>query len=121
MACFTGGVDSFDTLVNNKGDIDALVYVHGFDIALSRKEIREVTSEHLQAVAEETGKELIEISTNIRRFQNRAGSWPLIAHGAALSSVGHLLNSRFGRMLMPGSYTFSDTFAWGTHPILDHR
>ncbi|PWH06475.1 hypothetical protein DEO23_05760 [Brachybacterium endophyticum] len=121
FSCFTGGADSFDTLINNRDDIDAICYVHGYDIALSRTEIRDATSSHLREVAAETGKELIEISTNIRRFQNRAGSWPLIAHGAALASVGHLLSARFGRMLMPGSYTFADTFAWGTHPILDHR
>lgn len=120
VSCFTGGVDSFDTLVRNEVDIDALVYVHGFDIALSRTDIRDVTSEHLRDVAAITGKELIEVSTNVRRFLNLAGKWPTLTHGAALSSVGHLLSGQFGRQLIPASHTYTDTFPWGSHPLLDH-
>src|SRR5690554_1569011 len=62
ITCFTGGVDSFDTLINNNNDVDALLYVHGFDIALSRTDIRTTTSAHLRDVAAMTGKELIEVS-----------------------------------------------------------
>lgn len=120
VSCFTGGVDSFDTLVRNEAEIDALVYVHGFDVALSRTDIREVTSDHLRDVAAITGKELLEVSTNIRRFLNLAGKWPTITHGAALSSVGHLFSARFGRQLIPASHTYADTLAWGSHPLLDH-
>lgn len=120
VTCFTGGVDSFDTLIRNETAVDALLYVHGFDVALSRTEIREVTSQHLQEVAAMTGKQLIEISTNIRQFLNLAGKWPTVTHGAALSSVGHLLSAQFGRQLLPASHTYADDFAWGSHPLLDH-
>jgi len=120
VSCFTGGVDSFDTLIRNESNIDALMYIHGFDIPLARTDVREVTSEHLQDIASMTGKELIEGSTNIRRFLNRAGKWPTVTHGAALSSIGHLLSGQFGRQLIPASHTYSDTFAWGSHPLLDH-
>lgn len=120
VSCFTGGVDSFDTLIRNENDIDALVYMHGFDIPLSRTDVREPTSAHLREVAEFTGKQLIEGSTNMRRFLNRAGKWPTLTHGAALSSIGHLLSGQFGRQMIPASHTYSDTFAWGSHPLLDH-
>ncbi|WP_231939642.1 hypothetical protein [Brevibacterium siliguriense] len=120
VSCFTGGVDSFDTLIRNESDIDALVYMHGFDIPLSRTDVREPTSAHLREVASFTGKQLIEGSTNIRRFLNRAGKWPTLTHGAALSSIGHLLSGQFGRQMIPASHTYSDTFAWGSHPLLDH-
>ncbi|GAA1865775.1 hypothetical protein GCM10009813_28520 [Brevibacterium marinum] len=120
VSCFTGGVDSFDTLIRNEAAVDALVYVHGFDIALARTDIREVTSEHLRDVAAMTGKQLIEISTNVRRFLNLAGKWPTLTHGAALSSVGHLLSGQFGTQMIPASHTYTDTFAWGSHPLLDH-
>lgn len=120
VSCFTGGVDSFDTLIRNESSVDALMYIHGFDIPLARTDVREVTSEHLQDIASITGKELIEGSTNIRRFLNRAGKWPTVTHGAALSSIGHLLSGQFGRQLIPASHTYSDTFAWGSHPLLDH-
>ena len=120
VTCFTGGVDSFDSLVRNESDIDALLYIHGFDIPLSRTDVREPTSKHLRAVAALTGKELIEGSTNIRRFLNRAGKWPTLTHGAALSSIGHLLSGQFGRQLIPATHTYTDTLAWGSHPLLDH-
>lgn len=120
VSCFTGGVDSFDTLIRNESDIDALVYMHGFDIPLSRTDVREPTSAHLRQVADFTGKQLIEGSTNIRRFLNRAGKWPTLTHGAALSSIGHLLSGQFGQLMIPASHTYSDTFAWGSHPLLDH-
>lgn len=120
VTCFTGGVDSFDTLIRNEDDIDALLYVHGFDVPLSRTEIREVTSQHLQEVAVATGKELVEVSTNIRQFLNLAGKWPTITHGAALSAVGHLLSGRFGRQMLPATHTYADSLAWGSHPLLDH-
>lgn len=120
VTCFTGGVDSFDSLIRNTDEVDALLYVHGFDISLARTDIREVTSEHLRDVAAMTGKELIEASTNIRRFLNLAGKWPTLTHGAALSSVGHLLSGQFGRQIIPASHTYTDTFPWGSHPLLDH-
>lgn len=120
VTCFTGGVDSFDSLINNEDDIEALVYVHGYDISLSRTEIREATSMHLREVSAETGKELIEIETNIRRFLNKAGSWPLVTHGPALASVGHLLSGRFGRLVLPGSHTYADGFVWGSDAMIDH-
>ncbi|MGO1944803.1 MAG: hypothetical protein ACTH1Z_10435, partial [Ancrocorticia sp.] len=120
VSCFTGGADSFDTLINNEDNIDALLYIHGFDVSLRRTEIRETTSAHLQDIAKMTGKELIEGSTNIRKFLNLAGPWPTITHGASLSAVGHLLSARFGRLIVPASHTYSDTFAWGSHPLLDH-
>lgn len=120
VTCFTGGADSFDTFINNQDEIDALLYVHGFDVSLSRAEVRQTTSEHLQDVADMTSKELIEVSTNIRSFLNLAGKWPLVTHGASLSAVGHLLSGRYGRLLIPASHTYQETYPWGSHPLLDH-
>lgn len=120
ISCFTGGVDSFDTLVRNRHDIDALLYVHGYDVPLHRTEIREATSKLLNEVAQEMGIELLEVSTNIRVFLNRAATWSVIAHGPALAAVGHLLSTRFGTLIIPASHTFADKYAWGSHPLLDH-
>lgn len=120
ITCFTGGVDSFYSLVANRDEVDALLYVHGFDIPLSRTTIREVTSAHLRDVAASTDTELVEVSTNVRQFLNLAGKWPTTTHGLALASVAHLMRRRFGRMLLPGSHTYADHYPWGSHPLLDH-
>lgn len=120
VTCFTGGVDSFDTFIHNESDIDALLYVHGFDVSLRNTEVRNATSGHLEDVAEMTNKRLIEVETNIRRFLNVAGSWPVITHGPALSAVGHLVSAQYGRLLLPASHTYEDSYAWGSHPLLDH-
>lgn len=121
VSCFTGGVDSFHSFLSNREDVEALLYVHGFDIPLSREELRASTSAHLRDVAASTGKELVEVSTNIRVFLNEAATWPTVTHGAALASVGQLLRGRFGRLIIPASHTYSDGYSWGSHPLLDHN
>lgn len=120
VTCFTGGVDSFDSLINNFDDIDALLYMHGYDIGLHNTPVREATSGLLIEAAKETGKELIQGATNIRVFLNRAATWSTTTHGTALAAVGHLLSGDFGRLLVPASHTYADKYAWGSHPLTDH-
>lgn len=120
ITCFTGGVDSFYSLVTNQETIGSLLYVHGFDIPLSREDLREEKSAHLRDIAKTADKELIEISTNIRKFLNPAVEWGHIGHGSALASIGHLVSGRTGRLLIPASHTYADIYPWGSHPLLDH-
>jgi hypothetical protein len=119
LSTFTGGVDSFYTLHQNSDAISSLLFVHGFDIPLSHQEFRKVTSEHLQASAAAAGKELIEGATNLRRFLNPHVTWSSMAHGAAITSVVLLLSGTHGTLYLPASYSYSDLFPWGSHPLVD--
>lgn len=118
-AFFTGGVDSFYTVLTRREQIDALVYIHGFDLPLEEERKGELVSASLRDVAGELGLPLIEVETDLRAASDRACSWELVYTGAALASVGHLLASRFGRILIPATHSFRDLHPIGTHPLLD--
>lgn len=119
-ACFfTGGVDSFYSVVKNRESIDALVYVHGFDIAPDDDALYERVIPHLRSAAEDLELPLHEFRTDLRRFGEATGAeWPDY-HGAALASIAHLLGSRYRRVLVPASWGYAHMEPYGSHPYLD--
>lgn len=118
-AFFTGGVDSFYTFLKHQEEITDLIFVHGLDIQLEDTLLREKTSDMIHKVATEYGKNVIEIETNIRELLNFYVDWGKLGHGPALAAIGHLLSPTFYRIYIPSSYTYSNLFPWGSHPILD--
>lgn len=118
-SCFTGGVDSYFTLISNSSGIDALLYVHGFDVPLDDSDLRARTVEHLTAAALSANKRLIEVETNVRLVLDDYAGWGAIAHGPAIASIGHLLGQAAGTLLIPATHTYSDQYAWGSHPLTD--
>lgn len=121
-ACFfTGGVDSFYTLLKNKNEISDIIFVHGFDIKLEQENFRNEVSANLRSIASSLSLNLVEIETNLRDYLDDFVHWEL-SHGAALSFVGHCLSNKYDRIFIASSYTYSmeDSFAWGSHPFLDH-
>lgn len=115
---FTGGVDSFYTLLKHQEEITDLVFVHGFDIALTNHPLRQKTSRMIRQVARAFGKGVVEIETNLRAFLDPYAVWTM-GHGAGLASVGHLLSPAFKRMYIPATHTYADLFPCGSHPLLD--
>ena len=115
---FSAGVDSFYSLLKHIDDIDTLVFVHGFDIALGRQNLRKRVSLAIAEIARESGKRLIEVETNARVLLDREVHWEL-SHGAALASVAHLLEPFVSTIYVPASHSFADLFPWGSHPLLD--
>jgi hypothetical protein len=116
---FTGGVDSFYTLLTRREQIDALVHVHGFDLPLGEERKRALVSASLRTVAGELGLPLIEIETDLRTISDDVCGWELVYTSAALASVGHLLAPRFERILIPATHSLRDLHPIGTHPLLD--
>jgi hypothetical protein len=118
-ACFfTGGVDSFYTLLKHRQEIDLLVFVHGFDIPLGQGALRERVSAKLREVAAVLGKELLEVETNIRPCTGRYVSWEDF-HGAALAAVALALAPHVRRIFVAASRCFADLSPWGSHPLVD--
>lgn len=117
-ACFTGGVDSFYSLLKNQSDVSSLVFVHGFDIPLTRQDAYDATAVHLREVARSAGKDLIEISTNLKPY-SKPLSWSHITHGTALASIGMMLSAEYGTLVVPATRTYADLSPWGSHPLLD--
>jgi len=118
-AFFSGGVDSFSTVLRHRQRLSALWVVRGFDITLEDTSGWARTLEHLTAAAKDLGMPLHAIETNLRQLIDLAGDWGSLTHGAALASVALLHQEEFGLVLVPATHTYRDLFPWGSHPLLD--
>lgn len=120
-ACFfSGGVDSFYTLLKHKDEITKIIYVRGFDVGLYEREYLDMMSRAVRKMADALGKELIEVETNVHVFGDQYVDWSYQYHGSALASVASLLANKINKIYIPSSYTYKDVFPWGTHPMLDN-
>lgn len=115
---FTGGVDSFYTLLKHRDEITDLIFVHGYDVPLDNLSLREQVSGVVQEVGATFGLGVVEVETDVRAFLDAHVHWGM-AHGAALAAVGHLLGDQFTKVYIASSYHYADLFPWGSHPLLD--
>lgn len=113
---FSGGVDSFHTVLRHQADLDELIFVRGFDMAAGGPLSEEATT-HARTVAAELGLGLIEVDTNLRELTDGLVDWDF-AHGALLAAIAHTLG-RAGRVLVPGTLDERQTAPWGSHPVTD--
>jgi hypothetical protein len=112
---FSGGVDSFYTLLNCPERIDDLVTVLGFDTKIDDVLRNEAIEKSIREVAATVGKRLIIIRTNMREHALYRGiSWE-IAHGGAMAAIGHLLPPEIGRLLISSSRPYDYMEPWGSH------
>lgn len=88
VLCFSGGVDSFYSLLTYPKPIDALVFVHGYDIRLDDETGARISFEHVRKVALEMKLDAVLIRTNYREH-SIAGRKYKYAYGGALAGVGH--------------------------------
>lgn len=112
---FSGGVDSFYTLLRSRKRIDNLFFIHGYDIRINDQDRMTSFLPSLQAVAGGTGKRLVVIKTNLR-------SHPLFSsvpwdrtHGGALAAIGHFSTDFIGRFMISSSYPYFFDRPWGSH------
>jgi hypothetical protein len=115
---FTGGVDSFYTLLKHCDEITHLIFVHGFDVPLESMDLRRRVSEQVRSVADALGKHVIEIETNFRQMSDRFLSW-MSYFGSALASIALLLAPQLKRVYIPSSNTYAQLYPVGAHPLLD--
>jgi hypothetical protein len=115
---FTGGVDSFYTALTHQREVDGLVFIHGADIALDRRDLRRRTAERLHEAARALGLELIEVWTDAKPFTRSFGPWSQHS-GAAFASVGLVLADHIRRLYIPASLSRGDAYPLGSHPELD--
>ena len=114
---FSGGVDSFYTVLRRRHEIDALVFVHGLDVRLDDP-LRESVVDGVRSAAAELGLVLVEVATDVRQTTDRFVPWE-DSHGAALAAVAHLLSDRFHTALVPATSTYDALYPLGSHPLVD--
>ena len=126
-AFFSGGVDSFFTLLRNSDPvnparnvpIDDLLLVWGFDVSLENEGAFRRMWTALNKATAEFGKELTDVATNLRQTRFNEANWGGLAHGAALASVGLHLENRYRRLLIPSSGGYKELLPWGSHVLTD--
>ncbi|MFM7182679.1 MAG: hypothetical protein ACKO2G_14605 [Verrucomicrobiales bacterium] len=118
---FSGGVDSTYSVLRHRAPISELVFVVGFDIAHGNNELAKGVTSSLRDAAKRFDLPMMEILTDLRDFSDRHVHWGSHYCGAAMAGVAHLLAASFGEMIVPGSVTWKDSGAFGTHPFIDER
>lgn len=117
---FSGGVDSLYSAISRHSEITHLIFVLGFDIALSDDRICAQAVNDAESTAAELGKELVVVRTTVRGLSNIYSRWGYAYHGAAIATVGLLLREHIKHAIVPSSSPLESLHPWGTHPDVDY-
>jgi 7-cyano-7-deazaguanine synthase in queuosine biosynthesis len=116
---FSGGVDSFYSLIKHRDEVDNLVLVHGFDVPLADTKAFELAEAQAREVATLFGKRLILVRTNLHFEQpSMPCNWEMY-HGAALAAVAYALTPNHRKVYIASSHSYTDLPSLGSHPLLD--
>lgn len=116
---FTGGMDSFYTLLKHRDEITHVVFVYGADVRLEDTKLCRQVSAMLSRVESELEVSVVEVESNVRDFFSSNGIGWDVGHIAGLTAVGHMLASHLKRIYIPSSFTYAELFPWGSHPLTD--
>jgi len=124
---FSGGVDSFFTLLRHSEgpdwpgriNLNDIICIAGLDIKLHNEKAYRRMFDDNRRVAENLGKELIDIVTNIRDTCWWKSGYGRLAHGPGLAGIGLLLEKRYNKVLIPASHSYDNLSPWGSHVLSD--
>jgi len=126
-ACFSGGIDSFYTLLHHRSDSEPLpafrishgLFVHGFDIPLSDESFYEHTASQLEPMLAGCDVRLVRCRTNLKDVVEHVAPW-LTIHGLAILACAHFLGQGIRRFIIPSTNRFSlINPPIGSNPITD--
>ena len=125
--CFTGGVDSWFTLLRCGGQVSHLLLARGFDVPLDDAAQWAEVVERVRGIGGARGHRVVAIATNLRevadcgRLQSGfAGDfWGGVLHGPALAALGQLCRHEIGRLVIPSTHAWRELKPWGSSPLLD--
>lgn len=111
---FSGGADSFFTLIKGQDAITDVVFIHGFDMSIKALERRAVVVEKIAQAAGEMGVGLIQVETNLMEIIRTFGDWLLHGHGLGMVAVARVLSEEFSEIRIPGTYSIDQQAPWGS-------
>jgi len=129
--CFSGGIDSFYSLHKHRETLTHLVFLHGFEIPIDRTNPLAAALANVRAIADEWGKTLLPIASNIndvghlavKRLEARGvGSkrFGVLAHfGSELVAIALCLQRVLGRVIVPSSWPYEYLRPNGSHPLME--
>ncbi|MBK8314968.1 MAG: hypothetical protein IPL01_13545 [Acidobacteria bacterium] len=118
---FSGGADSFYSLLRYGRKIDYLVFIQGFDMRWDDNSRLEAYRESLNRVASQLGAKTIILRTNIKEHPlfNEI-SWE-VTHGGVLAAAGHLLGNVIDNFVISSSISKDRDKPWGSHWRIDEN
>jgi hypothetical protein len=117
--CFSGGVDSFYSLLLGRHRTQYLVCVHGYDMSFRDSLRMRKFRPSLDAVAGAVNRRAVVLRTNLRKHHLFASVPWERTHGGALAAIGHLLSQTIGSLVIPSSYPLGDPHPLGSHWRID--
>lgn len=121
-ACYSGGVDSMFSLLNPPRSVGIGVFVHGFDINLTRTHFHRIVSARLTDFAARIEVEMLQVTTNVRELMGCGVTWGGHLHGPAIASFGILLGQVVDELLLPASSTSRHADrSNGSHQLTDRH
>lgn len=119
---FSGGVDSFYSLLHYPGKIDYLVFTRGFDMTWEDEMRFDAFRPALDLAAARIGARPVVVRTNIKEHPLFASgaSWER-THGGALAAIGHLLDGAVGQFVISSSISRDRDKPWGSHWKIDEN
>jgi hypothetical protein len=123
---FTGGVDSFYSLLKNlkqesgENRVTHLIFIRGYaNCPLGNDRLYEGLRKNLETVAGALGQRFVSVSTNLMSFMLApASGWDWYA-GSLLAAPALCLAPMFRRFIIPSGDTYSTLSPWGSHPLVD--
>lgn len=127
--CFSGGVDSWYTLLKHQHRITHILLVRGFDIGLHNDVLWEKTRARAEKVAQRLGMRLVTCTTNLRTVADKRRAswgrnydgdfWGKCLHGSSLASVALTLGNEVAELIVPATHSYRQIKFWGSSPLLD--
>jgi hypothetical protein len=120
-AFFSGGVDSWSTLLDNP-DVTDLIFVRGTDLFPEEARHEALTPEveaRIGAVADELGLTLHHVVTDLRKFSDPLARWEAYFPAACMAAA-HFLAPRFERVLFANATDHAADTPIGSAWLVDH-
>lgn len=94
LSSFSGGVDSFHTLMDREDEIDGLIFITGLDVSVTNHNLSSLVKQHIREIGLAVQKPVVFVTTNIRQVLPDLNlpaqvGWLHHLHGAAAFSVVH--------------------------------
>jgi Glycosyl transferase family 2 len=119
-AFFSGGVDSWATVLDNP-DLTDLIFVRGIDLLprlAHQQGLADRVEERLREAAGALGKPLHVVETNLRELSDPLVRWEAY-YGCAIDAVALFLAPLFERVLIAGDSDFEVQFPLGANWMVD--
>jgi diphthamide synthase (EF-2-diphthine--ammonia ligase) len=104
-ALFSGGVDSFHTILTHQQELTHLLYVEGFDTHLHQVGYRQLANSHMERAAVQVGIPMLKVETNARQFLDHYAGWQHTGT-TVTGAIAHLFARHIGKVYFPGTHSW---------------